>query len=208
MRRLNRHIALAGLSLILVGAIYGLLAPGGTLYRLSMATAYTGLILIAITLSIGPVNLLRNGRNPVSSYLRRDIGIWAGIVSIAHVIFGLQRHLGGRFWLYFLDRPRSGQGLSIRMDAFGVSNHAGLVATLLIAILLACSNDLSIGRLGIARWKAIQRLNYLLLPLIAGHGVIYQALGDRLLPFSIVIAALSLFVFGIQLQGYRSYRQG
>ena len=75
-----------------------------------MSSAYVGMILIAVTLILGPLNILRGRANPVSSYLRRDIGIWAGLVSIAHVVFGLQRHFNGKFWRYFLGEPEQGQG--------------------------------------------------------------------------------------------------
>jgi sulfoxide reductase heme-binding subunit YedZ len=40
-----------------------------------MATAYVSLALLAATLVTGPINLLRRRPNPVSTDLRRDLGI-------------------------------------------------------------------------------------------------------------------------------------
>jgi len=37
-----------------------------------MATAYTSVILLGITLILGTLNILKNENNPVSSDLRRD----------------------------------------------------------------------------------------------------------------------------------------
>src|SRR5436305_1326693 len=70
-------------------------------YRLSMATAFTGLILFALSLAVGPLGLLATGRMlPVSNDLRRDVGILAGVFSVAHVAFGLFVYTDVR--LYFL----------------------------------------------------------------------------------------------------------
>jgi sulfoxide reductase heme-binding subunit YedZ len=70
-----------------------------------MATAYAGLFLLAVSLIKGPWNVLRGGQNFVSSYERRDFGIWAGAIGILHMILGLQGHLSGRIWLYFIYPP-------------------------------------------------------------------------------------------------------
>ncbi|HEV8393257.1 MAG TPA: hypothetical protein VGQ37_03240, partial [Vicinamibacterales bacterium] len=52
--------------------------------QLTVATGYLGVIFLALTLLLGPANLLLRRRNPVSSYLRRDVGIWTAIFSLAH----------------------------------------------------------------------------------------------------------------------------
>ncbi|RKZ54899.1 MAG: hypothetical protein DRQ44_18470, partial [Gammaproteobacteria bacterium] len=70
----------------MIAIIFFILDSPDNKYLFSMATAYTGLILLAATLLIGPLNLIKGKNNPVSSYLRRDIGIWAAVVSIIHVI--------------------------------------------------------------------------------------------------------------------------
>lgn len=76
--------------------MYLAVQPAGMMFGLSVATAYAGLLLRAITLLLGPWNVLRGRPNPVSTDVRRDVGIWAGILSLAHVVFGLQVHMRGR----------------------------------------------------------------------------------------------------------------
>src|SRR5438270_8452590 len=46
--------------------------------RLTVATGYVAIGLLALTLLVGPANLLFRRRNSVSSYLRRDAGMWTG----------------------------------------------------------------------------------------------------------------------------------
>ena len=203
MNRFIRHVKLAGFSGLMIAVVYLILdSPDGT-FLFSMATAYAGLILLAITLLIGPLNLIQKKQNPVSSYLRRDIGIWAGVVSVAHVIIGLQVHMGGRFWIYFVHDFESGQLPSIRFDAFGLANHTGLLATIIIIVLLVLSNNTSLKKLGVVKWKSLQRLSYLLFALVMGHGFIYQLLEKRPMPFILAVLIVFLVVLGVQWKGTR-----
>jgi sulfoxide reductase heme-binding subunit YedZ len=52
-----------------------LLASRSFVQRFTVATGYLATGLLALTLLIGPANLLLRRRNPVSSYLRRDVGM-------------------------------------------------------------------------------------------------------------------------------------
>lgn len=203
MTRFTRHIAVFSFSAALISIIFFLLDSTDYIFMLSMATAYTGLFLIAVTLAIGPLNYLANRSNPVSSYLRRDIGIWAGIISVSHVIFGLQVHFSGEFWRYFVDNSVTGGGYSLRFDAFGLANYSGLVVTLICLVLLALSNNVSIRKLGSMKWKNIQRFNYASFPLVVGHGFIYHLLENRPLSFVMVIGLVFIGVAFLQWKGFR-----
>jgi sulfoxide reductase heme-binding subunit YedZ len=120
--------------------------------KASFATAYPALILLAATLLLGPLNLLLRRRNPVSIDLRRDLGIWAGILAMAHTAIGQNVHLRGRPWLYYVyDHPER-HVLPIRHDVFGLANYSGAFCTLLVILLLVTSNDLSLRRLGTRPW--------------------------------------------------------
>jgi len=94
------HLPLCLLSLASAAALYVTRPYKDVITKLSFATAYPALILLAATLLIGPWNTLRKERMPVSSDLRRYIGIWAGIVGLLHAIIGQCVHLRGRPWLY------------------------------------------------------------------------------------------------------------
>ncbi|WP_170223556.1 hypothetical protein [Nonomuraea turkmeniaca] len=60
--------------------------------QFTLASGYTATALLALTLLIGPANLLLRRRIPDSTSLARDAGIWAAITSLVHVIIGLKAH--------------------------------------------------------------------------------------------------------------------
>src|SRR5712691_8629984 len=142
-RRIWRHIGLALASAALTAGIYYLVHSPYMLVRLSMASAYAGLAFLCITLATGPWNILRKRPNPVSTDLRRDIGIWAAILGLAHVVVGLQVHMGGDMWQYFF-YPPAPRRLLARFDSFGLANYSGLAVALILAVLLGLSNDRSL----------------------------------------------------------------
>lgn len=183
----------------------------GRAFGLSMASAYIGLFLIAGTLLIGPLNIARGRPNPVSTHVRRDVGIWAGVVTLLHVAVGLQRHFRGDFARYFfLFDGGSLLPIGVRLDLFGLANWVGLAGTLVCIVLLALSNDRSLRRLGTRRWKSLQRGNYLLLPLVVCHGLAYQLQQSRGLPWVLVTVLITLVVLTLQSLGVRvrSLRNG
>jgi sulfoxide reductase heme-binding subunit YedZ len=197
-RRLVRHhLPLAIGSALGTLAVRGLTTSEQAVFRWSMATGYVALALLVATLATGPLNVLRGRANPVSSDLRRDIGIWGGLLSVAHFVFGLQVHLKHR-WLYWL---REGSLLP-RTDFFGFANHTGLVATLIAVLLLVLSNDYYLRRLGTVRWKSLQRWNYALFALVIVHGAAYQLIEKRIAGFVVAFAGLSVCGIAIQAVGF------
>jgi sulfoxide reductase heme-binding subunit YedZ len=101
IRRSTRHVALAAGAIAITSLAYVATPPPDFRHRLSMATAYAALVFLAASLWLGPWNVLRRRPNPVSFDLRRDIGIWTGILAIVHTAIGLTVHLRGRMWMYF-----------------------------------------------------------------------------------------------------------
>src|SRR5260370_1392771 len=120
--RSARHVTLAALAIAITCLAYAATPPPDVRHRLSMATAYAGLILLAVSLWIGPWNVLRRRPNPVSFDLRRDIGIWTGILAILHTAIGLTVHLRGRMWMYFF---KSLHPLKLQNTQFGFANLGG-----------------------------------------------------------------------------------
>ena len=173
--RTARHGLLGLATVACTAAFWELFAARRDLIsHLSIATAYPALFLTMLAIALGPWNVLRNRANPVSFDLRRDFGIWAGIIALLHTGIGLNVHLRGRPWLYFVDQRRR-----FRHDLFGVANHAGLIAALLFLLLLAISNDLSLRRLGTKKWKSLQRWTYIAAALTILHAVAYQHIEKR-----------------------------
>ena len=72
------------------------------IHWLALGSGYVSLVLIAITLFLGPLKILRQQRVSMNMNVRRDVGIWAGVSGLVHVLFGFQVHLNGQVWLYFL----------------------------------------------------------------------------------------------------------
>ena len=203
-RILKHYFVIAILSGALILGIFLAFPSTEVIHRWSIATAYAGLALLAATLLTGPLNLLRKRRNPVSTDLRRDLGISSAVISFAHVVFGLQVHLKGRMLQYFFYPPNQRHAFfGLRLDLFGFANDTGLLATIAIAFLLALSNDLSLSRLGGRRWKSLQRWNYLLFALVVIHGIAYQFIEERKSPYPIVFALLVVMTVVIQLAGVR-----
>jgi methionine sulfoxide reductase heme-binding subunit len=166
--------------------------------HISIVTAYPALFLTAGAVLLGPWNVLRGRGNPVSFDLRRDIGIWAGMMALLHTAVGLKVHLRGRMWLYFVDQHHR-----IRHDWFGFGNDTGLTAALLFLLLLAISNDLSMRRLGTHRWKSLQRWTYPAVILTILHAVAYQHVEERRGAYEAILAGAILAITAFQLAGWR-----
>lgn len=206
-RIVRHHVPLLAGSAALIAALYALIQSDHAPFRLSMATAYTGLLLLGATLLIGPINTLRH-RSPRASSndLRRDVGIWSGVVSLLHVVVGLQVHLNSML-LYFMHEVGPDKRLALRADAFGFANYTGLGATVVIGVLLALSNDWSLRRLGVKKWKSLQRWNYGGFALTVLHGVVYQLIEKRAPPYAVVFGVMVSIVIAIQFAGFRRRRR-
>jgi sulfoxide reductase heme-binding subunit YedZ len=135
-------------------------------------SGYISLFLLAISLILGPMNVILKQKNPVSTYIRRDIGIFGGSLALLHSGTGLFVHLRGKPWLYFL--KESGNSLSIRLDKFGIANYTGIFAALIIILLLSISNDYFLKKLKAAKWKNLQRFAYFMFIFVLAHSVLYR----------------------------------
>lgn len=202
------HIILGGLTLLLYMLITQFVPWGKQGDLLILASGYMSLFLICLSLLIGPLNLLRQRRNPVNIDLRRDVGIWAGITGCWHVLLVLRGLLlRGQFLLYFFRENGRGNYVPL-LTLFGVSNDSALLAAILLFVLFALSNTLSLRRLKGRRWKQIQRLAYPLLLLAAIHTFGYQYLNLRGPVFVLCVIGLLVFVcigqvWGIVLMRFR-----
>jgi len=195
-RRLFHHILIGVGSVALTVIFMHFFPKRDFISQLSIGTSYAALFLTAAALLLGPLNVLCQKPNPVSFDLRRDLGIWAGITALVHTAAGLNVHLRGRMWLYFLDTHHH-----LRRDAFGFGNYTGAVATLVFALLLASSNDISLRWLGVGRWKSLQRWAYASAALTGAHTIAYQYVEKRSLPFQASLYFLLLVVSIFQLAG-------
>ena len=159
-----------------------------TIQQLTVATGYLGVGLLAVALLLGPANLLFRRRNPVSTYLRRDVGIWAAIFSIVHVMLAPLIHVSHGSGVlatvlhFFVDE--GGHALT---NSFGLGNWIGLVALVIVLALLATSSDAALRRLRAGRWKRVQRLTYVLFGLVVLHAFFYGAFLRMTSPFTLLL---------------------
>jgi sulfoxide reductase heme-binding subunit YedZ len=168
--------------------LYWLAPAKDSLTHWSFGTAYAAISLLTLTLAIGPINILRGTRQPVSSDFRRDTGIWACLWSLFHTIVGLQVHLRGRMSEYFFQPGDQPLLARLRNDMFGLANYTGLLSAIFVLMLASISNDWSLRRLGARRWKRIQQLNYILFVVVIAHAILYQIIEKRSPPLPLRLA--------------------
>ncbi|MGQ0603041.1 MAG: ferric reductase-like transmembrane domain-containing protein [Anaerolineales bacterium] len=210
-KRLRRHIFLALIAAMSVAMIFVLLgfsperwpgdAHGGMKaemwnWRASMSLAYVALAYLVAALIIGPLHVLRHATRPANNMLRRDVGIWAAGLALCHMLIALTVHApdGWKFWWYFIQRaPSWSNPLPLQWNMFGLANYAGLAQAGILGFLLLLSNNIALRRLGVPRWKSLQRLSYLAFALVFMHTLAYQSIEERLVALRAAVwAALGL----------------
>lgn len=201
-RRIATHFALALTTLACTALFWRLFSVRRDLIsHISIATAYPALFLTAVAILFGPWNVLRGRPNPLSFDLRRDFGIWAGIMALLHTAVGLNVHLRGRMWLYFVDQHHR-----VRHDWFGFGNYTGSLAAMLFVLLLAISNDLSLRCLGSKKWKSLQRWTYAAVTLTVLHAIAYQRVEERRGAYEFLLAATVVAIAAFQLAGWKTVK--
>ncbi|HKQ10448.1 MAG TPA: hypothetical protein VJS85_04600 [Rhizomicrobium sp.] len=203
--RLGRHhLPLALLSSAVVWLFYVTRPYPDIITRLSFSTAWPALVLLTATLAIGPWRVLTRKPPALSVDLRRDIGIWAGIVGVLHAGIGQCVHLRGRPWLYYIYEKSQEHLLPLRHDIFGFANFTGLFAALILLALLATSNDASLRKLGLPGWKSLQRWNYACFGLTVLHTFGYIVGIESLAAAAVITTSLCVAItLWLQWEGYR-----
>lgn len=203
--RLTNHLVLAGLTLIgcLISAVFA--TPGQALFEtMSVGTGYIGLLLIFASLVIGPINMLKVRKNPVNIMVRRDIGIWAGITSLVHVVFSGALQLSWGDSLLGLFFYKSG---ALKLNLFGISDMFGLLGALIVLFLLVLSNNYFLKKLKGKNWKKMQRFNYLLFAVALIHALTQQLNNSRGIFMIFAVTALAIGVMVAQSIGFVIYRK-
>jgi sulfoxide reductase heme-binding subunit YedZ len=172
--------------------------------RFTVATGYVALGLLALTLLIGPANLVLRRRNPVSNHLRRDVGMWTAIFSVVHVIFVSQAHGGLTISGILIFFVRDGRLL---INSFGLGSWTGLGGLVIVVGLLTISSDLALLKLKASPWKWLQRLNYALFALVMAHAFFYGALLRTTSPYTLLLLLSFIAVFVGQAVGVWLWRR-
>ena len=168
---------------------------------ITLTSGYLSIFLLAVSLLLGPLNLMLKLKNPISTYIRRDIGIFGGILGVVHSVVGLFVHFTGRPWLYFVEEV--GESFAIRLGNFGLANYTGLFGALILILLLIISNDYFLGKLKAVKWKNLQRSTYPMFVLVIAHSVFYRLNADKEDLIMYLYLPLFLVILVFQLVGIR-----
>jgi sulfoxide reductase heme-binding subunit YedZ len=129
-----------------------------------------------------------------------------GILGLVHTLVGQSVHLRGRPWLYYVYVHRSAHLIPLRHDLFGFANYTGLISSLILLLLLATSNDVSLRALGTPQWKQLQRWNYLAAAPAGAHAIAYQVIEKQQIPFVVVVASTIIGTLVLQTAGLERRR--
>lgn len=160
-RRLSRNVllrhglmALLSAAFVLIfAAIHGEWSP---MHRWNRALADASLVLVALSMGLGPLARLLRPAVLVLPY-RRKSGIYGCLLALAHaaiilvgwVEWDLMRLFGFEWHPELLSYVMFQHG-------FGLANAIGIAALLLAVLLATTSSDVAMRRLGVSGWKFLQ----------------------------------------------------
>lgn len=154
-------------------------APAAAQDRLSLATAWLCFALLVAALSLGAAKALRTGRPLINDLLRRDLGIWAALTGLAHLVVATAVVMQPAYFQAYITGPPEAPMPGWAGWIGTASIVAGYVVGLLFLALLGLSNNLSLRRLGATRWRKLQGAARWAFGLTAAHGVIFQVIEGR-----------------------------
>jgi len=137
--------------------------------RFWRAIGDASLLLLWLVLMIGPLSRVWLAARALLSW-RREIGIWCGILGVAHGVLILNGWVRWDISVFFgyefipqLDR------LARIEPGFGLANVLGMLAFFWLLVLTATSSDWAMNRLGSAAWKWLHNGAYIVFYLIVAH---------------------------------------
>ncbi|MBT8441339.1 MAG: ferric reductase-like transmembrane domain-containing protein [Gammaproteobacteria bacterium] len=169
--------------------------------RVSFLSAYQFSVFLATALLIGPIRTIRTGRTILNDYLRRDIGIWTGIIGLLHVYAGTRQSMTPVYLGAYVESARDVYEVILREQLFFWGTIIGFVILLVLLLLMTLSNDRSMHKLGKRWWKRLQRSSYVIAVLTVAHALPFQYLEGRGTAFVAFFGLVVIVVFGAQLAG-------
>ncbi len=183
-------------------------APALARDRLSLLTAWLCFALLVAALSIGPWRALRTGQRVLNDLLRRDLGIWAALTGLAHLVVATGVVLQAAYFRTYITGPPDSPLPGWAGWIGTLSIVAGYLVGLLFLILLALSNHWSLARLGPARWKRLQGAAIVALFLTIAHGVVFQVIEGRTGGWLAALVVVSAGILGLRERARRAVARG
>ena len=170
---LMRSAAIGLLALALVGLFWASRPQWVADMRLWRAVGDASVVLLALSLAIGPAGRLFPVLSPLGRW-RRQFGIWTALTGLIHTLlvlwqwvsFDLGRLMGYEFV------PELGRTARLE-PGFGLANLMGLVAMAWLLVLLATSSDRAVRRLGPAVWSWVQGFAHVVFYLVVLHAAYF-----------------------------------
>ena len=204
MTRSRRHLALVLVVTAFCAAAWYVGEAAEATARLSLTTAWLCFVLLAAALCIGPWRVLHSGRPTLNDLLRRDLGIWAAITALAHLLAATVVVMTPVYYSRYINGADN-QPLSNPVGQLSIVS--GYLIGIICLVLLAASNNRALRVLGAQRWKAVQRWAYVIFALTAAHGLAFQYIEFRTGMWLIALSLGSLVVLTLQLAGRRAVRR-
>ena len=152
-RWLLRHLGAAGIAVASFAAFWASRPQWSWDMRLWKAVGDAALVLLLLTMAIGPLARLWRKAGRALPF-RRELGVWFAVVATVHTVLILN---GWARWsmarlMGFEFVPQLGR--TARMEpGFGLANVVGIVALVWGLALAATSSDRALRRLGPSAWK-------------------------------------------------------
>jgi len=137
--------------------------------RLWRTIGDASVILLLLVLLLGP---LSRHIKPLTKWLhwRRELGIWFGILALAHTLLVLDGWVRWDWMRFFGYEYIAQLGRYARMESgFGMANMVGIIAMFITIPLMISSSNWAVKRLGGASWKWLHYGSYIVFYLVALH---------------------------------------
>lgn len=165
----GRHLAAVLLGAALVyafGMVHGTWSP---MHRWNRATADASVVLLALTMAVGPAARLWQGLRRLLPF-RRELGIYSVALAAVHTAIILDGWVEWDFArLFGLAYHPILERFVMVQHGFGLANAIGILALLYGLFLKLTSNDRSVRLLSAPTWKYVQRGAYVLWALTVIH---------------------------------------
>ena len=155
-KTLVRHVLVAVVVTGLVLGFAAVHAQFSPMHRWNRAFGDASLVLIALSMGLGPLTRFLRGAVPLLPF-RRELGIYGCLLVLVHgaiivvcwVQWDLMRLFGFEWHPELMTYVMFQHG-------FGLANAIGISALVLAVLLAATSSDFAMRRLGLSGWKFLQ----------------------------------------------------
>lgn len=155
-KTLVRHVLVAVVAIGLVLGFAAVHVQFSPMHRWNRAFGDASLVLIALSMGLGPLTRFLRGAVPLLPF-RRELGIYGCLLVLVHGAIIL---IGWVQWdlmrLFGFEWHPELMTYVMFQHGFGLANAIGIAALVLAVLLAATSSDFAMRRLGLSGWKFLQ----------------------------------------------------